>query len=59
MPHGFERNTMFLEEMQHFLACVAGEASPLCTLHDGARALDLVLAAKRALHRMPSEALVS
>jgi predicted dehydrogenase len=31
----FERNAMFLAEMQHFLAVVRGEATPACTLQDG------------------------
>lgn len=49
-PPGFERNTLFLEEMRHFLAVAAGEAEPLCTLHDGAAALAIALAARRAAH---------
>jgi len=47
-PDAFERNTMFLDEMRHFLAVVRGEASPLCTLEDGKRALQLALDAHRA-----------
>lgn len=42
-PPGFERNVMFLEEMQHFLEVVRG-AQPVCTLEDGAYALRLALA---------------
>jgi len=45
-PDGFERNTMFLDEMRHFLAVVRGEASPLCTLEDGKRVLQLALDAR-------------
>jgi len=41
----FERNTMFVEELRHFLDCVSGEAEPLCTLEDGTRALCIALAA--------------
>ena len=44
-PAGFSRNTMFVDEMRHFLACLAGEESPLCTLADGVAALRLALAA--------------
>lgn len=44
-PQGFERNTMFLEQMRHFLAVARGQAEPLCTLHDGVRALELALGA--------------
>lgn len=48
-PAGFTRNDMFLAEMRHFLACIRGEATPICTLRDGRAALDIVLAARRAL----------
>jgi predicted dehydrogenase len=48
-PHGFDRNAMFLDEMRHFLACVHGDASPVCTLADGTAALEAVLAAKRSI----------
>lgn len=47
LPEGWERNDMFLAEMAHFLAVVRGEAEPVCTLEDGIRALELVLAALR------------
>jgi predicted dehydrogenase len=47
-PDGFERNTMFLDEMRHFLACVTGSEQPLCTLHDGIQALRICLAAKQS-----------
>jgi predicted dehydrogenase len=44
----FERNTMFLSEMSHFLDCVSGASMPVCTLVDGIRALELALAIKQA-----------
>jgi predicted dehydrogenase len=44
-PSEFERNTLFMVEMDHFLAVVRGEAEPLCTLDDGIRALEIALAA--------------
>jgi len=47
-PEGFERNALFLEEMGHFIRVVRGEETPLCTLDDGRRALELVLAALRS-----------
>ncbi|HEX9892354.1 MAG TPA: Gfo/Idh/MocA family oxidoreductase, partial [Gemmatimonadales bacterium] len=47
-PAGFERNTMFLEEMRHFIAVVRGEAGPRCTLGDGIRALEIALAVRRS-----------
>ncbi|PWH14295.1 MAG: gfo/Idh/MocA family oxidoreductase [Anaerolineae bacterium] len=45
-PSGFERNDLFLAQTRHFLQVAAGEAEPLCTLHDGIRALELALAAR-------------
>jgi predicted dehydrogenase len=44
-PEGFERNSMFLDEMRHFIDVVRGEAHPAVGLEDGARALELALAA--------------
>jgi len=57
-PAGFERNSMFLEMMRHFLAAACGlaapasglaapacsQVSPLCSLADGIQALRLALA---------------
>ncbi|NJL40020.1 MAG: Gfo/Idh/MocA family oxidoreductase [Leptolyngbyaceae cyanobacterium SM1_4_3] len=44
----FERNSMFLAEMQHFLDCLSGKATPLVTLEDGVKGLAIALAAKAA-----------
>jgi predicted dehydrogenase len=41
-PADFERNTLFLEMMRHFLCVVRGQAEPLCTLEDGIRVQQLV-----------------
>ena len=46
VPQSFERNTMFRDEMRHFLACVEGAEQPLVTLDDGIQALRIALAAK-------------
>ncbi len=46
VPAGFERNTLFLDQMRHFLAVARGEVAPLCTLEDGLQALRLALAAQ-------------
>jgi predicted dehydrogenase len=54
-PPGFDRNTMFIEEMAHFLACVRGEQRPRCTLNDGLAALQIVLSAKRATADLRAE----
>jgi predicted dehydrogenase len=43
VPDGFERNTMFLDEMRHFLAVIRGEEKPACMLEDGVRALQICL----------------
>ena len=45
---GFERNSMFLEEMRHFRQVVREEAEPACTLEDGIAALQIALAAHRS-----------
>jgi predicted dehydrogenase len=50
-PEGFERNTMFLEEMRHFLEVIEGKAEPLCSYEDGVRALEIVMAAHRSARR--------
>ncbi|HLF80969.1 MAG TPA: Gfo/Idh/MocA family oxidoreductase [Anaerolineales bacterium] len=47
-PEGFERNSMFLEEMRHFRQVVREEAEPACTLEDGIAALQIALAARRS-----------
>ena len=43
-----DRNEMYVRELQHFLACVRGEASPEVTGEDGKRALEIALAARRS-----------
>lgn len=48
VPADFERDTMFLDETRHFLACIDGTETPLCTVDDGISALKIVQAAKRA-----------
>jgi predicted dehydrogenase len=48
IPLGFERNDLFLAEMQHFLAVCRAEAEPVCSLADGLQALKLALAAHRS-----------
>jgi len=47
-PEGFERNSMFMEEMRHFRQVVREEAEPACTLEDGLAALHIALAARRS-----------
>jgi predicted dehydrogenase len=47
-PAGFTRNSMFMAEMRHFLRCLRGEETALCTLEEGERALRIALAARRS-----------
>ncbi|HYW31077.1 MAG TPA: Gfo/Idh/MocA family oxidoreductase [Gemmatimonas sp.] len=42
---GFERNSMFMDEARHLLACIEGAERPLCTLQDGVRAVAIAEAA--------------
>lgn len=51
----WERNTMFMEQMKHFVAIVRGETQPSCSLEDGIRVQRLVQAvheSNRAGHVM-------
>ncbi len=43
-PVDFERNHLFLAEMQHFMDVMQGKAKPVCGLESGQRALELALA---------------
>lgn len=45
---GFERNDIFVEELRHFLACASGTTTPVCTLHDGQRAVIIAEGALRS-----------
>jgi predicted dehydrogenase len=45
VPTGFERNSMFLAEMNHFIQVVKNETNPVCSLDDGVKALKCCLAA--------------
>lgn len=44
-PPAFERNDLFLGEMDHFMAVCRGEVEPVCDLEDGLGSLQLALAA--------------
>ena len=45
------RNQMFVAEMRHFLDVLQGKEQPVCTLDDGIRALELVLAVHEVAER--------
>ena len=47
-PEGFDRNQMFLDEMAAFARLCQGENLPHCTLADGIRVQELVLAIKQS-----------
>jgi predicted dehydrogenase len=57
-PEGFERNTMFLDEMRHFLDVARGGADPLISLEDGVKALEIALRALASAkgHPVPATA---
>ena len=44
LPEGYERNDLFLAEMRHFIEVIQG-AMPVCSLEDGAAALQIALIA--------------
>ncbi len=46
---GFQRNQLFIDELNHFLACVAGQEKPMVSLRDGAQSLRMALAAKKSM----------
>jgi len=46
---GFDRNSLFLDEMKHFLACVEGREQPVVSVREGASSLSLALAVRRSL----------
>ena len=48
-PAGFERNTMFLDEMKHFITVAQKIEMPACNLEDGRRALQLALATHQSM----------
>lgn len=48
LSEGFDRNVMFVDEMRHFLACVAERQEPAVPLDDGISVLKIALAAKES-----------
>jgi len=45
----FQRNTMFLDELSHFLECVEAGAASITPVRDGAESLRIALAARESL----------
>jgi predicted dehydrogenase len=56
VPAGFDRNAMFVDEMRHFLDCVATRQSPAIPLHDGIEVLKIALDARHAARGEPAHA---
>jgi predicted dehydrogenase len=48
VPRQFERNALFIDELNHFFDCAAGGDKPTCSLEDGERTLAVCLAAKES-----------
>ena len=46
VPDDFDRNDLFIEEMEHFIEVINGQAEPRCSLDDGIKALELSVQAK-------------
>ncbi len=47
-PLDFERNTLFLSEMSHFLDVLKKDEKPVCSFEDGARVQQIIAAAYRS-----------
>lgn len=47
-PDGWQVNQMYIDEMKHFLACLAGEAKPGLEVVEAAEVLRIALAAKQS-----------
>lgn len=50
-PVGFNRNTMFVDQLAHFISCIERNEIPVCNLKDGVRALQIALAVKQSSDR--------
>lgn len=46
---GFQRNQLFVDELRHFLGCIAGDETPLVPIRDAAQSLRMALAARESL----------
>lgn len=50
-PASWQSNQMYLDEMKHFFACLAGEEKPELDVNDAAKVLQIALAAKESAQR--------
>jgi predicted dehydrogenase len=46
---GFERNELFIQELDHFFKCVAARRQPMISLADGINSLKIALSIKRSI----------
>jgi predicted dehydrogenase len=53
-PEGWQPNEMYLDQMKHFLRCLCGDEEPVLSVSEGARVLEIALAAKEANRRQRS-----
>ena len=53
----YEKNDMFLDEIQHFVDCVEGDTQPLVTGTDGKRAIEIGFAILESSKRGDSVAI--
>jgi len=51
IPANYERNDMFVAEMNHFTSLIQDKEKSFCSLLDGVRALELVIAAKQSANK--------
>ena len=56
VPAGFDRNAMFVDEMRHFLHCVATRQPAAIPLYDGIEVLKIALDARHAARGEPAHA---
>jgi len=50
-PPGWETNQMYIDEMKHFIKCIAGDEKPLLDVFDATRVLEIALAAKESARK--------
>ena len=48
---GFERNQMFIDELKHFIDCIAGRIKPVVDLREGRRSVVIALAAHESMEK--------
>jgi predicted dehydrogenase len=49
VPEEFERNKMFIAELQHFIRCIKNRQKPLVCLDEGIKSLEITMAARQSL----------